>query len=152
MFDDIKSRLSRVLRRHLKIRNDHFFKLGLIQIANLPLRFGQVFKSDSIQLRWGWEFFISCLQNDFHKDPQQVEPRFCRSLLTTKFVDVAPIGVVINMWNLSWWQQLCDVSKRRVDRTRRLLDQICMYCSKLNWWKCLYYPRIVHLIQIRLAI
>jgi len=51
-------------------------------------------------LRWGWVFFISCLQNDFRKDPQ-VEPKFCRSLLTTKFVDVAPIGVVINIWNLS---------------------------------------------------
>jgi len=41
-----------------------------------------------------------CLQNDFRKVPQ-VEPEFCRSLLTTKFVDVAPIGVVINIWNLT---------------------------------------------------
>jgi len=47
-------------------------------------------------LRWGWVFFISYLQNDFRKDPQ-VEPKFCRSLLTTKFVDVTPIGVVINI-------------------------------------------------------
>jgi len=52
-------------------------------------------------LRWGWVFFISCLQNNFRKNPQ-VESKFCRSLLTTKFVDVAPIGVVINIWNLSW--------------------------------------------------
>jgi len=52
------------------------------------------------RVRWGWVFFISCLQNDFRKDPQ-VEPKFCRSLLTRKFVDVAPIGVVINIWNLS---------------------------------------------------
>jgi len=49
-------------------------------------------------LRWGWVFLISCLQNDFRKDPQ-VEPKFCRSLLTTKCIDVAPIGVVINIWN-----------------------------------------------------
>jgi len=50
-------------------------------------------------LRWGWVFFMSCLKNDFRKD-LQIEPKFCRSLLTKKFVDVAPIGVVINIWNL----------------------------------------------------
>ena len=88
---------------------------------------------------------------DFRKDPQ-VEPKFCWSLLTTKFVDVAPIGVVIKIWNLSWWQQLCDVSKWRVRRTRRLLDQICMYCSKMNRRSCLYYQRIVHPTQIILAL
>jgi len=48
--------------------------------------------------RWGWVFFMSCLQNDFRKDPQ-IEPKFsgCRSILTTKFVDVAPICVVISI-------------------------------------------------------
>jgi len=47
-------------------------------------------------LKVGLVFSISCLQNGFRKDPQ-VEPKFCRSLLTTKFVDVAPVSVVINM-------------------------------------------------------
>jgi len=87
-------------------------------------RFGDViWRIPNPTLRWDWVFFILCLQNDFCKDPQ-VKPKFCRSLLTTKFVDVAPIGVVIHIWNLSWWQQLCNISKRRVRRTRRLLDQI----------------------------
>jgi len=110
--------------------------------------FGQfgIFQFFYLYWRRGWVFFISCLQKDFRKDPQ-VEQKFCRSLLTTKFVDVAPIGLVINIWNLSWWQQLCDVSKRRLDRIRRLLDQICMYCSKMNRRSCLYYQRIVHDIK-----
>jgi len=47
-------------------------------------------KMNKTRLRWGWVFFLSCHQNDFCKDPQ-VEPKFCRSLLTTKFVDVAPV-------------------------------------------------------------
>ena len=58
-------------------------------------------KSTNKSLRWGWVLFISYLQKDFRKDPR-VERKFCGSLLTTKFVVVAPIGVVISIWNLSW--------------------------------------------------
>jgi len=38
------------------------------------------------------------LQKDFRKDPQ-VEPKFCRSFLTSKFVDAALIRVMTNIWN-----------------------------------------------------
>jgi len=37
---------------------------------------------------------------NFCTDPQ-VELKFCMSLLATKYIDVAPIGVVINIWDLS---------------------------------------------------
>jgi len=51
-------------------------------------------------LEVGLGIFHITFQKDFRKDPQ-VEPKSCRSLLTTKFVDAAPIGAVINIWNLS---------------------------------------------------
>jgi len=47
-----------------------------------------------------------------------------------KIVDVAPIGVVINIWNLSWWQQSCDVSKPWV---QLVVCSIKFVCTVVNW-------------------
>jgi len=58
-----------------------------------------VWRHNKQNKKCGWVFFISGLQKDVRKDPQ-VYPKFGRSLFTTKFFDVAPIDVVINIWNL----------------------------------------------------
>jgi len=59
---------------------------------------------------------------------------------------------MINIWNLSWWQQLCDVSKQ----ARTCHDSVCsilFICTvvQLTRRSSLHYRRIVRLVQERFA-